>query len=124
MIDTGSDGTCLHGHIAYKLQTKMIDRTLDVATGVGGRQRYYFEEDSTIIFRDSNGIPFEISNPISLGIQFISDENAKDGELLGLPSILGRDIISKGEFIYDVPNGRMSLCFPDPNTKRATVNPS
>jgi hypothetical protein len=36
LLDTGSDGTCLHGQLAYKIQNKMDEDNLDFAHGVGG----------------------------------------------------------------------------------------
>ena len=124
VIDTGSDSTCLHGQVAYKLQKKMITGNLTKCCGVGGLQEYFREEKAIIIFRDLDLTPFETIHPITLLIQCILAEDAKDGDILSLPSILGRDILNEGQFIYNKPDAKVSLSFPDTNTKLATIKPS
>jgi hypothetical protein len=122
ILDSGSDSTCIHGQMAYKLQSKMLPENLDYGSGVGGIQEYYFEK-GIIIFRDLEGAPFEIDGEIKLAIQKLSEKDMADNDISSLPSIIGRDILSNGEFIYNWPKEIISLCFPNINTKPATAEP-
>jgi hypothetical protein len=122
MIDTGSDSTCVHGQAAYKLQHKMLAKNISEATGIGGNRPYY-TETATIIFWDTDGVPFETIGGIELNVQKLSDADVSNPDIFGLPSLLGRDIIRRGRFVYDGAKNDTILCFPKSSAKLPSIDP-
>jgi hypothetical protein len=123
LLDTGSGGTYLHGRIAYILRAKMDEKTLGLAHGIGGSSEYYFEENAVIVFFDKNGKSFELKVPTKLGIQKITKEHVEKtkGDVLRLPSIIGREIMNQGDFRYHLNEGISNLYLSDVCTQDCSI---
>lgn len=104
LIDTGAGGTCLHGTYAFDLQDRMRSRTCKTYGGIAGVSCGYYHEKAELLFRDDKGQ--ELSRKIRLGIQQFTPEHLKDldalEECLDCPSLLGRDILNKCLFTYNL----------------------
>lgn len=110
MIDTGASETCLNGLSALPLQKHFKQKHVTPSCGIGGSCDYY-QEKAIIVFRDDKGKP--LAKSALLGIQKIDlAELANRSEILRLPCLLGRDILSTGELRYNVPQGYTSIIFP------------
>ncbi len=111
LIDTGASGTCLHGLSALRLQSVLDTASIQSSSGIGGHC-YYYQERALLVFKDTNNNDF--SRATLLGIQKIepSELHTKPG-ILRLPSLLGRDILSKCELRYNYPSNETSLIIPD-----------
>lgn len=111
LIDTGASGTCLHGLSAWRLQSVLDSNSIQSSSGVGGHCQYYHER-ALLIFKDIDGN--DLSKATLLGIQKIeTTQFYSDPDILRLPSLLGRDILSKCEFRYNYPNNETSIVLPD-----------
>lgn len=104
LIDTGAGGTCLHGIYAFDLQDRMRIRTLKDYGGIAGTRSSYYHEQAELLFRDDKGQ--ELSRKIRLGIQQFTPEHINNldmlEECLDCPSLLGRDILNKCLFTYNL----------------------
>ena len=108
MVDTGASGTSLHGAIAWMLQPRLRLTTLDTARGIGGSCRYY-GEPAIALFTNIQGRP--VTRTLRrIDIQrILPKELARDADILRVPSLLGRDILSRWALTYDVPRGDVKL---------------
>jgi len=110
LIDTGAAGTCLHGGYALGLQSYMQENTIGTICGIGG-SRPYFQERAILVFTDDKAHPVPCRT--ALGVQKILPEDiAKDPDILRMPCVLGRDVLNRWEFRYDVPHGEILLIVP------------
>ena len=110
LIDTGASGSCLHGPSALNLQRHLKKQSIRSTTGIGGKSKYYHER-AILVFTDDKGQ--RVARGTILGIQKLSPIRTFFNKgILRLPSLLGRDILSRCEFRYDAPNGNITMAFP------------
>jgi hypothetical protein len=123
LIDTGSDRSCLHGPLAYKLNSKLVGGDVESCNGIGGSCDYFIEE-GIIIFWGPDGESFEPVDSIKLGIQKISEKDLKNDEKMKLSSVLGRDILNRGNLTFNPSESIINFCLPDGIVKKASRNPA
>lgn len=110
LIDTGASGTCLHGPVALYLQKRLKKQTIQHSQGIGGKSAYYHER-VILTFTDITGRP--VSRGTSMGIQKLSPWKLFfKKQSLKLPSLLGRDILSRSRFVYDASNNIITMELP------------
>lgn len=102
MVDTGAEGTCLHGARALAIQRYMRPLTLKPASGVGG-SCYYYGEQATLLFYDTN------RNPRARTLNRLDIQQFTPNNVFFVPSLLGRDILNRWGLHYDYSNGSMFL---------------
>ena len=93
LLDTGADSSCLH--LVDALNLAVPESSLgneSYVGGIGGNAAYY-REPSTITFTYGDGRIYEVSYNIDLDLSY-SDET------IGLPSLLGRDILDDWHIEY------------------------
>lgn len=108
LIDTGASATCLNGIYALDLQRHMRPSTLSPSTGIGGSSNY-FHEQAMIVFRDDRNDL--LSRTITIGIQHIQRRHLRDPAILYCPCLLGRDILNRCAFVYDISHREVALMF-------------
>lgn len=111
MIDTGACETCLNGGYAIGLQRYMLKETIENSAGIGGKCGYY-KETALLVFTDTTGQPVEYK--LELGIQQIRRCLLKKPNHVALrtPCLLGRDVLSKWELIYNHQKEDITLIAP------------
>ena len=94
LLDTGADSSCLHFRHTSELAVPESSLGNEVhAGGVGGTAIYY-REPAIVTFDDyESGRIYEVAYNIDLDLSY-SDET------LGLPSLLGRDILDDWHIEY------------------------
>lgn len=93
LLDTGADTSCLHSEDARNLAVSESSLGNEVrAGGVGGTAAYY-SEPAIVTFKYGPGRIYEVSYDIDLDLSY-SDET------LGMPSLLGRDILDDWHIEY------------------------
>ena len=98
LLDTGADSTCLHPSDAQMLGIPFdMLRDESISSGIGGGASYY-RESALLAFRDG---PITSGYNIRLLIARPTTSNAR------LPSLLGRNIISRWSVLYEPINGRL-----------------
>ena len=93
LVDTGADSSCLH--FSHTSELAVPESSLgneSYVGGIGGTAAYY-RESSTVTFTYGPGRIYEVSYDIDLDLSY-SDET------LGLPSLLGRDILDNWHIEY------------------------
>lgn len=113
LIDTGASGTSLHGPHAFDLQEYMRIETLDYSNGFGEIRVGYYYETAIILFWDENGKP--LYQVVELAINqftedYMNNQNILD-DCLECPCLLGRDILDKCTFLYQVNPEEITLTF-------------
>jgi len=106
LIDTGASATCLNGIYALGLEQYKRTGTVRRSAGISGSCDYFYEE-ALLIFMDTRRR--QVAEPIKLGIQCIPNTNQNDPDWLHCPCLLGRDVLNKYIFNYDVQSGRVTL---------------
>ena len=94
LLDTGADSSCLHSQDARNLAVPESSlRNESHLGGIGGTAIYY-REPAIVAFDDyETGRIYEVAYNIDLDLSY-SDET------LGLPSLLGRDILDDWHIEY------------------------
>ncbi len=93
LLDTGADSSCLHfRHTSELAVPESSLRDESYVGGIGGTSIYY-REPATITFAYGSGGIDEVSYNIDLDLSY-SDET------IGLPSLLGRDILDDWHIEY------------------------
>ena len=106
MIDTGASATCLNGTSALGLEQYKRASTIRPSTGISGNCDYFYE-NALLIFMDTRRR--QVAESVKLGIQCIPIPNQNDPTWMHCPCLLGRDIINKYVFTYDVQYRRVTL---------------
>jgi len=110
LIDTGAAGTCLHGGYALGLQSRIQGNIITPMGGIGGSRPYY-QERVILVFTDDKARP--VSCTVTLGIQkMLPQDIANDPDILRMPCLLGRDVLNRWEFKYNVRLGETLLIVP------------
>jgi hypothetical protein len=101
LVDTGSDRSCLMPRDWGKIGVHFENLHEEgIALGAGGPVSYRVE-DSILLFRDTSGRAFGFS--VRMGFA------AEKKEIRGLPSILGRDVLSRMRMLYDPARAFLGL---------------
>lgn len=100
LVDTGAETSFLMPMDARALGVDYERLTLsrDSTTGIGGEARYYQEQALVTFFDSENVYLYELE----LEIAEPTEHN------LGIPSLLGRDILSRWLLRYEAPRGVLS----------------
>ena len=111
LIDTGASGTCLHGLHLLRLQNLLDPSSILTSSGIGGHCHYYHER-ALLVFKDIDGKDFHRAT--LLGIQKLEPEQLySQPDILRLPPLLGRDILSKCELRCNYPDNEAVLLIPE-----------
>ena len=93
LLDTGADFSCLHLVDALNLAVPESGLSNESYVGGIGGTSIYYREPAIVTFTYRDGSIFEISYNIDLDLSY-SDET------IGLPSLLGRDILDDWHIEY------------------------
>ena len=108
LVDTGADNTCLHPTDALRIgvpapflldtsQWSEVERT----SGIGGTEYPYCPLDAWYAFRQSNGEWLQV--PGKIRISGYRSEN------IGIPALLGRDVLRRFTLTMHVGHGILQL---------------
>ena len=124
VLDTGADVTCIHDEDAGRLEIPFDQlRNIDgSARGVGGKQEYYLEP-AHLTFVDDNIVrAYDIQLRIAKPTEDLEDTGEEEGDperqTIGLPSLLGRDILNNWFIVYDPQSSRINCSVRYADTSR------
>ena len=86
LLDTGADSSCLHSEDARNLAVPESSLGNESSVGGVGGIAVYYSEPAIVTFKYGPGRIYEISYSIDIDLSYSDDT-------LGLPSLLGRDIL-------------------------------
>ena len=93
LLDTGADSSCLHSQDARNLAVPQGSLGNESSVGGVGGTAVYYSEPAIVTFRYGPGRIYEVSYNIDLDLSYSDDT-------LGLPSLLGRDILDDWHIEY------------------------
>ena len=93
LLDTGADSSCLHSEDARNLAVPESSLGNESSVGGVGGIAVYYSEPAIVTFKYGPGRIYEISYSIDIDLSYFD-------ETLGLPSLLGRDILDNWHIEY------------------------
>ena len=93
LLDTGADSSCLHFRHTHRLAVPKSSLGNESSVGGIGGTSIYYREPAIVTFKYGDGRIDEVSYNIDLDLSY-SDET------IGLPSLLGRDILDDWHIEY------------------------
>ena len=109
LVDTGADRTAIHPVDALKLGIATLSPTAPGSTdtrGIGGTVQYT-RQKASLTFKVGRNKTYKWVGEIEIGP--CGADHWNDALQIALPSLLGRDFISRGKFVIDDVEGQVLL---------------
>lgn len=112
LVDTGADFTSIHWTDRQRLRnadgkplpSEATFSSEGAASGISGASVTYGIEEAVIFFRTEDN---------DVQSQVVQARIALDDTAAGIPSLLGRDILSKARLDFNMPTGLLALEWPE-----------
>ena len=95
---------------ALGIEVDRLERHEKDITGIGGTIRTYVVRDAELVFEGEEGALHTEKLSILVGTHEQSElDEMTRRKIMMMPSLLGRDVINRFRFVYDAPEGELSL---------------